>query len=130
VTERADDTGLCLDRSVRSFRNGTVLVGGHPGRVIVLTRLGADGLRQWLENGRPTAATRRLGRRLVAAGLAHPVAPEGNGSAGAGPMEVTVVVPTRDRSESLDRCLKSLGTGTTALVVDDGSDDPDALAEV
>jgi mycofactocin system glycosyltransferase len=132
----SDGFGLVLDPSVRSLRDGTVLVGGHPGRLIVLSRPGADALGAWIEGGRPTESTLRLGRRLVVAGLAHPVAPEaagadgGGGIDGADPPRVTVVVPTRDRSEPLDRCLRSLGPGSPIVVVDDGSEDPDALGEV
>ena len=134
----SDGSGLVLDPSVRSFRDGTVLVGGHPGRLIVLSRPGADALRAWLGGARPAGATRRLGRRLVGGGLAHPVAPEAAGPEGGGAAgvyrperpDVTVVVPARDRSESLDRCLGSLGPGPPVVVVDDGSEDPDALGEV
>jgi len=58
--------------------------------------------------------------------MAHPVAPDppGNGR------DVTVVVPVRDRSESLDRCLRSLDPGTAVVVVDDGSEDPEAVGRV
>jgi len=58
--------------------------------------------------------------------MAHPVAPEASG----GGRDVTVVVPVRDRSESLERCLRALDPGTAVIVVDDGSDDPDAVARV
>jgi mycofactocin system glycosyltransferase len=58
--------------------------------------------------------------------MAHPVAldPPGGGR------DVTVVVPVRDRSESLERCLRSLDPGTVVVVVDDGSEDPEAVARV
>jgi len=128
-----DDSGLSLDPSVRSFRQGTVLVGGHPGRLMVLSRAGADALQAWLEGGRPTEATRQLGRRLVVAGMAHPEDPEAVGSgrgAGVELPHVTVVVPARDRSASLDRCLGSLGPEVRVIVVDDGSERPDILADV
>ena len=128
-----DRSGLTLDPSVRTFRQGTVLVGGHPGRLIVLSRGGADALGSWLEGGTPNEATRRLGRRLVAAGLAHPAAPGAVGpdrGADADRHDVTVVVPARDRSGSLDRCLAALGPRVRVIVVDDGSEHPDALAEV
>jgi mycofactocin system glycosyltransferase len=118
--------GLRLDRSVRTFRHGTVLVGGHPGRLLALSPDGAEELGRWLEGGPPSPAARRLGRRLVDAGMAHPVAPDAPG----GGRDVTVVVPVRDRSESLERCLRSLDPGTVVIVVDDGSDDPDAVARV
>ena len=127
MTESDDGSGLDLDPSVRTFGEGTVLVGGHPGRLIVLSRLGAGALRAWLGGDRPSTATRRLGRRLVVAGMAHPVAPEPDR---AEVRDVTVVVPARDRTGSLDRCLGSLGPGVPTVVVDDGSEHPEALAEV
>ena len=40
----ADGFGLALDRSLRRFRDGTVLAGGRPGRVITLTAQGAGAL--------------------------------------------------------------------------------------
>ena len=124
---------LTLDPSVRTFRDGTVLVGGHPGRLIVLSRAGADALGSWLEGGEPTEATVALGRRLVVAGMAHPEVPGPVGpdrEAGPDGHDVTVVVPARDRGPSLDRCLGALGPGVRVIVVDDGSEHPDALAEV
>ena len=117
MTPLPEGFGLVLDRSVRTFRQGTVLVGGHPGRLVALTPSGADALHRWLQGETPTAATRQLGRRLVDAGLAHPVAPPPGSPAGS---VVTVVVPARDRAESLDRCLQSLGGRVPVVVVDDG----------
>jgi mycofactocin system glycosyltransferase len=43
---------------------------------------------------------------------------------------VTVVVPVRDRSAELDRCLAAAGRRYPVVVVDDGSADPAALAAV
>ncbi len=59
--------------------------------------------------------------------MAHPVPPTGTSGVVA---DVTVVIPVRDRSELLDRCLTSLGPDTPVLVVDDGSQDPGPVAEV
>ena len=64
---------------------------------------------------RSTAAG-TLARRLTDAGLAHPRPP-----ALAGPPDVTVLIPVRDRPELLDRCLTALGRRYPVLVVDDGS---------
>ncbi len=77
--------------------------------------------------GTPTGATRQLGRRLVDAGLAHPVAPPFRRAVGS---VVTVVVPVRDRADSLDRCLGALGDRVPVIVVDDGSHQPDRVAAV
>jgi mycofactocin system glycosyltransferase len=45
-------------------------------------------------------------------------------------LEVTVVVPVRDRVAELDRCLGAAGRPYPVVVVDDGSADPAALAAV
>ncbi len=127
MTGSTDHPLVALDRSVRSFRDGTVLVGGHPGRLIVLTRHGADTLAAWLGGSRPTGTDIGLARRLIVAGLAHPLAPTESGGQAS---DVTVVVPARDRVRSLDRCLTALGTGVAIVVVDDESADPAAVAEV
>jgi mycofactocin system glycosyltransferase len=120
--------GLVLDPSVRAYGDGTVLLGGQPGRLVALTPAGAGALQQWLGGGdTPTVATRQLGRRLVDAGMAHPVAPPPRRSVGS---VVTVVVPARDRADSLDRCLDALGDRVPVIVVDDGSERPDRVAAV
>jgi len=143
---------LVLDPSVRSFREGTVLVGGTPGRVITLTPAGVralagllrvEGQKQESERERtgdrdgttPAAPgssgsdeARNLGRRLVDAGMAHP-RPRSVGS-GAERLSVTVVVPARDRPDLLDRCLTSLGSEVPVVVVDDASRRPHRVAAV
>ena len=43
---------------------------------------------------------------------------------------VTVVIPVRDRAAMLDRCLAAAGRQYPVLVVDDGSQDPGAIAAV
>ena len=128
--------GIDLDRSLRSFRTGTVLAGGRPGRLITLSPAGAEAV-AGLVAGRPASTSaRRLGARLVEAGMAHPrwdgdtAHPRWDGDTAHPRWDVTVVVPTRDRSESLDACLASLGGGGRVLVVDDGSEQPDLVASV
>ena len=61
MTSLPEGFGLVLDPSVRSFRDGTVLVGGHPGRLIVLTAEGAGQLDAVLAGGPATSDGRRLG---------------------------------------------------------------------
>ncbi len=129
MTPLPEGFGLVLDPSVRSFRDGTVLVGGHPGRLIVLTAEGAGQLDAVLAGGPATSDGRRLAGRLVGAGMAHP-RPSPSGRAPAAGPTVTVVVPVRDRPALLERCLRSLGTRVPVMVVDDGSTDPAAVAEV
>ena len=121
--------GLALDRSVRTFRRGTVLVGGRPGRLITLTAAGADSLTTFLDGGPVSVATRQLGRRLVHAGMAHPRR-GGPASAAVDRSRTTVVVPVRDRSDALDRCLGSLDPEVAVVVVDDGSEDPVSVEKV
>ena len=113
-----------LDAEVRRLDGGQVLLGGDPGRLV---RLRPDGRRALarLAAGEPVEdPVRRLARRLVDGGLAHPrpgPAPVG---------DTTVVVPVRDRCDELVRCLAALGRDVPVLVVDDGSHDPDAVEHV
>jgi mycofactocin system glycosyltransferase len=118
---------VALDPTVRTFAHGTVLVGGHPGRILRLASGGRAALTALTGDGPLTGPQRQLGRRLVEAGMAHPVPPLG---ASHHVMDVTVVIPVRDRSPLLDQCLASLGPHTAVVVVDDGSRDPGGVAEV
>jgi mycofactocin glycosyltransferase len=127
-TDPAETSGLVLDRTVRTLHHGTVLIGGHPGRLMVLSPTGAEAFARLLEGAPAAGAAQALARRLVGAGMAHP-RPVSGGRTRPDP-SATVVVPVRDRSASLDRCLQALGTETAVVVVDDGSDEPDAVAEV
>ena len=89
-----------------------------------LTSDGATTVRALLD-GRPVgAAGRQLARRLVDAGLAHPRPPRDDGAS------VTVIVPARDRPRALARCLTAMEPGRPVIVVDDGSCDAAAVAEV
>jgi mycofactocin system glycosyltransferase len=115
---------LAVDADTKLLDEST-LFGGSPARVM---RLSAAGRTAWteLQDG-PIAspAAGVLGRRLSDAGLAHPEPPPLTGTP-----DVTVIVPVRDRAEMLDRCLTSLGHAHPVLVVDDGSADAAATAEV
>ncbi len=115
---------LDLDASVRESGDG-VLRGGTP---LHYLRLSAAGVRAWVQlqdHAVASAAESLLARRLLDAGLAHPVPPPP-----AGPADVTVVVPVLDRPRELARCLRALGRAVPLVVVDDGSADPDAIATV
>jgi len=125
--------GLALDRRLRRFGGGTVLAGGHPGRIVTLTPDGALALDARVGPGTAVpeardAATSDLAGRLVASGMAHPRPPAHDPDAGL--PAVTVVVPAFDRAGALDRCLAALGTDHPVVVVDDASLDPDAVATV
>jgi mycofactocin glycosyltransferase len=107
---------------------GALLVGGQPLRVLRLNPAGARVVARWRAGGgTPTGpAETALAARLHACGLAV-VRSDTSPFAVA---DVTVVVPVRDRADALDRCLAGIGDDVTVLVVDDGSADPAALAEV
>jgi mycofactocin glycosyltransferase len=116
---------LALDAGTRTLDGGRTLLGGDPPRALVLTEAGARVVRELAAGAPPsTPGARALARRLLDAGLAHPVA-----LATAPVAQVTVVVPVRDRPGALARCLSGLGDAR-ALVVDDGSRDPAAVADV
>ena len=120
--------GLRPDPGTRLLAGGTVLVGGSPVRVLRLTAAGARQVAGWW-SGTPvpdSPKARALARRLLDAGIAHPVP---NGSAW-GPADLTVVIPVRDRQAELTRCLAGLGRLPRVIVVDDCSRDPGAVARV
>lgn len=128
MTPLPERFGLRLDRSVRSFRGGTVLVGGRPGRILTLGSAGRSTLDALLAGDGATPDGRVLARRLVTAGIAHPVPPRVDEDRL--DQLVTVVVPVRDRPVQLARCLGALGRTSPVVVVDDGSQDPAAVAAV
>ena len=104
-----------------------MLVGGSPVRVLRLTASGARHVAGWW-TGTPVPdnpRARALARRLLDTGIAHPVPRD--------PWflrDVTVIVPVRDRQAELARCLAGLTRLPRVIVVDDGSDDPAAVARV
>ncbi len=106
------------------------LLGGHPGRLLRLTGAGATALGSLVEGPPADDAEASLAERLVAAGLAHPRPAGGVEEAGHPRPAVTVVVPVRGRPDLLSRCLASLRDAAPVVVVDDGSEDPDAIAGV
>ncbi|GLY37687.1 putative glycosyltransferase [Amycolatopsis sp. NBRC 101858] len=115
---------IVLDPDTKHLRDD-LWFGGSPARVLRLT---AAGRRAWDELAHhpvSDAATGALARRLTDAGFAHPVPPKP-----AAPAELTVVVPVLDRAGPLARCLASLDGTHPVLVVDDGSEDPAAIAAV
>jgi mycofactocin system glycosyltransferase len=112
------------DRGLRSRDGGTVLLGGSPYRLLRLGPAGARQVAAWWA-GAPVGeapGVQALARRLLAAGMAHPV-PAG----GPDRCDVTVVIPVRDRTAELRLCLAGL-RGCRVIVVDDGSRDPGAAA--
>jgi mycofactocin glycosyltransferase len=116
-------------RGLRVERDGQVLLGGSPTRLLTLSPQAAQMTRGWLA-GQPVGeahAERLLARRLLDAGLAHPAPPPHDRAAG----EVTIVVPVYGGSEKLARCLAPIAGGQApVIVVDDGSPDARAIEAV
>jgi len=101
-----------------------LLVGGSPLRALRLSPLGQSCLvadRVVVAD----AASAEIAARLVDGNLADPE-PHG---LDVSPVELTVVVPVRDRPEQLDRCLTAL-VPLTCVVVDDASHDRAAVSAV
>jgi mycofactocin system glycosyltransferase len=115
---------IVLDRDTVVQADGA-LVGGRPRRLIRLTAAGRSAVTELRDRAIRTASEGALARRLVDAGLAHPLPPVTTSAP-----DVTVVIPVRDRPRQLADCLAALGGGHPTLVVDDGSRDPHAVAEV
>jgi mycofactocin system glycosyltransferase len=136
---------LRADPRTRLVAGGGVLVGGSPVVVLRLTPAGSRQVASWFA-GSPVpdgAAARKLARRLLDAGLAHPrfrsqtsVGGTGRGDSPApmadpGQPAVTVVIPVRDRHAELARCLAGAREpGVAMIVVDDASADPAAIAAI
>ena len=114
-------------RGLRTGRNGEVLLGGSPPRLMTLSERGARTVRAWLA-GQPAGedhAERLLARRLLDAGLAEPDPPPRPQRTGG---EATIVVPVHGNGRQLERCLAALSGGVPTIVVDDGSPDGAAIA--
>jgi mycofactocin system glycosyltransferase len=125
------DFRLRPDPSLALLQDGRVLLGGAPYRLLRLTEQAVPVISAWLD-GKPVGKRRSAGllaRRLVQAGMMHPVPSTHDEGGGPGP-SVTVVVPVRDRPEQLAHCLSGLRDGPEVIVVDDGSVQPDAVAKV
>ena len=116
--------GVVIDPGTKQLNSDT-LFGGAPTRVLRLSRAGRTALAELRAGPVRSAAAGRLARKLTDAGLAHPRPPEL-----ASRPDVTVLIPVRDRAVLLDRCLSALGGGYPVVVVDDGSQDPGAIADV
>ncbi len=112
---------VVLDPRTRRLDSGRTLLT-PTGRMLRLSERGPAVVAA-LRQGAGTEAARRLARTLLDAGASHPrplpVAPH----------DVTVVIPVRDRTPELDRCLAALAH-PDVLVVDDGSHDPAAVRTV
>ncbi|MFB9323560.1 mycofactocin biosynthesis glycosyltransferase MftF, partial [Cryptosporangium minutisporangium] len=121
---------LSLDTALRISPDGRTLLGGSPGRLLRVAEAGAALIRSW-EAGAPLGAgtaERKLARRLLDAGMAHPVWDPGDRVD-----DVTIVVPTYARTTELTRCLTALrrtAPDAPVIVVDDGSPASAGIADV
>lgn len=119
---------LRVDPAVRRSRNGRLLLGGSPPRLLRLSELGA----RLVASGRVTVrgtGTNALARTLLDAGIGQPTldCPA--------EFEVSVVIPVRDRPVMLARLLTALRADPDTapaeiLVVDDESLDPKSIVDV
>ena len=100
------ETVVVLDASVRRVDGGRALIGGSPLRILKVSEAGAAAIDGW-ERGEPVgeaSGRRRLARRLLEGGLAHPrfdVGPYG-------PTDVTVLIAVHDDPDLLEVTLAAL----------------------
>ena len=120
--------GVELDKSTHLSRDGRLLFGGSPGRLLRLNPRAAALVRTGAFTVRDTTSE-RLARKLLDAGVVHPrPAPHETRS-------VALVVPVRDRQDMLARLLGAVRAdpataGVRVVVVDDGSRDASAIRAV
>lgn len=116
-----------IGRQTQVVDDGDVLIGGTSARVVRLTRQARSIVSAGTVVVRD-AASRTLAEYLLDTGFAHPVPhalPE------IGFDRLTVVIPAKDRAVLLARLLRSIPDEVAeVIVVDDGSDDPEAIARV
>lgn len=135
VADGPGDTSLpvgvrvVLDRRARVLDGGAALIGGAPPRMLHLAPAARALLGARTAFTVTDATSAALARRLVDVGIAYLI----DAPAAALPTaaDVTVVVPVKDRADSLQRLLSALPAGLGALVVvDDGSADPVAIRDL
>ncbi len=102
------------------------LLGGSPFRVLRLTSTGVEAWCQIRSGERPLSPSARvLAQTLIGYGMAHP-RPQGTPTQ----RDVTVIIPVFGRQNELRRCLDALGSQHRIIVVDDGSADASAIADI
>ncbi|MEO6471672.1 MAG: mycofactocin biosynthesis glycosyltransferase MftF [Aeromicrobium sp.] len=117
-----------LGHGVRRRDGGATLVGGMPARLLYLRPTAQAVLG---DEGSFTVVDRRTGELadlLLARGVADPVVQAEGGIARL--FDTTIVIPVKDRPESLERLLGSLPREVAVIVVDDGSVKPTAVGSV
>ncbi|MET8428727.1 mycofactocin biosynthesis glycosyltransferase MftF [Nocardia sp. NPDC004860] len=121
-------TRIRLDRRVRRFDGGRIVLGGAPMRVLKLSEAGARRVDQWAA-GAPVgghATDQAFLRRLVGTGIAHPA----SSTSTCTPDDVTIVVPVKDNHRGIDRLLPHTAQIAARIIVDDGSVPPIPAAAV
>lgn len=121
------DFGFALAAGVRVCDDGSQLVADR--RVVRLSAAARKLVGQAPLTVRDDPVARRLARLLLDRGVAEPWWP-GPPPPDASVSDVTVVVPTRDRADSVAALLGALPAHVPVVVIDDGSRDPAALARV
>lgn len=145
-----DGWRLTPSADLKTRANGRVLIGGAPLKIIRLSERGAELARGWFagETISPATTHQRLARRLLRAGMAHPLpcpAKMDEGQPRSTDPEIatlTVIIPVKDDPIGLHNTITGLfpldvgsttGETTTAgpqdldiqvVVVDDGSAEP------
>ncbi|MGO9560194.1 MAG: mycofactocin biosynthesis glycosyltransferase MftF [Acidimicrobiales bacterium] len=122
-----------LDRRVRRYGSGRLLLGGEPARLFRLSERGAVALDRLIESGEaredeaPDDEATALAHRLVGAGVLHPLPDPGTGPT---LLDITAVVPVRDPPDTFGALLEALGRSGArdVVVVDDGSADGGAAS--
>lgn len=115
-------TRLRLDASVRRSRDGRVLSGSHPPRVVRLSARGAEVLNAALKGTGHDA--QGLIEKLTNHGLVHPVGDPEVPTSG----RITFVIPVKDCGPSIAGLVSDLLGLGPVLVVDDRSTDDTAAA--
>ena len=103
--------------------DGNMLFGGSPARIMRLSEAGSRAMAELAEGHIRSTRAGMLARRLTDAGAAHPRPPRRTQ-----PLDLTVIIPVRDRADLLEQCLTALGRRYPIVVVDDASLDPQAVA--
>jgi mycofactocin system glycosyltransferase len=119
-----------LNKRARVIDQGCALVGGSPTRYVRLSQASQNALND-REVDASTLEGSRLADKLLDLAMAEPVVellPENT-------KDYTVVIPVKDRAESLRRLLTSIRESTVEgfpriIVIDDASGEPDALDRV
>lgn len=116
--------GIELDPDTQRLA-GNMLFGGSPARIMRLSEAGCQAMAELADGPIRTARAGTLARRLTDSGAAHPRPPRRTE-----PVDLTVIIPVKDRADLLGQCLSALGRRYPVVVVDDASVDSQAVAAV